>query len=496
MALDGVLANIPGLAGYTAMQDFQQRQSLGGLQGTLSVLQAVEQQKQRELQQQMLNLQIQKATREADFQKSIQGLITGQMPGGAGGVTAPGGVGTAPAGRLNPAALGLALSGLPGGPTAANMLNASTDPGKVTWRDEGGRLVPVYENTGQSVPNLGPITKTIAPGDQATLTQREFQFNNLSADQRARAGVQGARLEYETGMPAPALGPQPTNATPMQVPPQVQAARDQTRMQLLQNELRDAMAKGDANAVAELQREIQVVGKQPTAVAGLPLAERNKATREGLELANKDFVEKSFRPTLSDAQSARQSNTLIDAYRSLPLSQRTGWGTQAMATAANVLTGMGIAPDRVRELASDSQMFNNLAMQQNWQMLMEQKGPQTEGDAQRARQVFAQLGNTPEANEFIWDFTKAMNDQKIERARFYQSNYDAAKRSGDLSSIESAWADKSQGWSLFDQPSMKKWKDRGAAAGAPTRISTDAEYSALPKGAVYIAPDGKTRTKQ
>lgn len=59
MALDGVLANIPGLAGYAAMQDFQQRQSLGGLQGAMGVLQALRQHDESLREAQMAPLRMQ-----------------------------------------------------------------------------------------------------------------------------------------------------------------------------------------------------------------------------------------------------------------------------------------------------------------------------------------------------------------------------------------------------------------------------------------------------
>lgn len=76
MALDGVLANIPGLAGYLAMQRHQQQQALGGLQGAMGVLQAVQRQEemQREaqlapLRMQAMQAQVQQAQAAADQQR-------------------------------------------------------------------------------------------------------------------------------------------------------------------------------------------------------------------------------------------------------------------------------------------------------------------------------------------------------------------------------------------------------------------------------------------
>lgn len=60
MALEGVLANIPGLAGYLATQQNDQRQALGNLQGLMSMLQA-----QGQIQQQQAL-----ARKEAEAQRA------------------------------------------------------------------------------------------------------------------------------------------------------------------------------------------------------------------------------------------------------------------------------------------------------------------------------------------------------------------------------------------------------------------------------------------
>lgn len=82
MALDGVLANIPGLAGYLAMQRHQQQRALGGLQGAMGVLQAVQRQEemQREaqmapLRMQAMQAQVQQAQAAADQQRARQAFF-------------------------------------------------------------------------------------------------------------------------------------------------------------------------------------------------------------------------------------------------------------------------------------------------------------------------------------------------------------------------------------------------------------------------------------
>jgi hypothetical protein len=424
---------------------------------------AVEQARTRELQQQQTQMQLQKAMREQAFREKILGMIQSGMPGTGQSPSADGQTPAMPTsgmpanGRLNPTALGLSLSGIPGAASAGTLLQNATDPGKVIWRDDGAQMVPVYENTGAPAPNVQPIPKQMSPTDRANLDQRRFQFDNMSAADQARFGVQNARLAYETGVTAsaPSAPVSPAVGQAGQEPKVYYAPNDAVAAQMAQS----LQARGDANFQVTTNPD-RARRAEVLAVTGLPPKLANENRAKTIDAANDDFIKNAYRPTVSDAQAARQGNNLIEAYRSIPLSQRTGWGTQAIATAANILTGLGIAPDQAKAIASDAQMFNNLMMQQNWQMLVEQKGVQTEGDAQRARLVFAQLGNTPDANEFIWDMTKALNDNKIEKGRFFSQQYGPARQSGDLAQIESAWAEQNKGFSLFDQPSMKKWKGR------------------------------------
>lgn len=97
MALDNVLANIPGLGGYLAMEQYKQQQALGGLQGALGVLNAVrahdeaQQQAQlRPLQMQLMQAQVgEHQQRLADAQRksafySPENMAQFMMPGSPG----------------------------------------------------------------------------------------------------------------------------------------------------------------------------------------------------------------------------------------------------------------------------------------------------------------------------------------------------------------------------------------------------------------------------
>lgn len=83
MALDNVLASIPGLGGYLAMEQYKQRQALGGLQGALGVLNAVRgydeaqaQAQMRPLQMQMLQAQAGEAQAKTRDRQAVESAIS------------------------------------------------------------------------------------------------------------------------------------------------------------------------------------------------------------------------------------------------------------------------------------------------------------------------------------------------------------------------------------------------------------------------------------
>lgn len=178
---------------------------------------------------------------------------------------------------------------------------------------------------------------------------------------------------------------------------------------------------------------------------------------------NDDFLKGSYRPTLDAGSSATSTIGQLDALEKLAL--KTGWGSGVQTSAARILTGIGIAPKDAQQYAAKAETFYSIVGQQNWQLLAEQKGPQTEGDANRAAKVFAQITNTEQANKFITDLARANALVRIEKAKFYRSALPEAQKAGDLSRIEAAWAERQP--SIFSFPFMQKWGQVGGGE-APT----------------------------
>lgn len=185
-------------------------------------------------------------------------------------------------------------------------------------------------------------------------------------------------------------------------------------------------------------------------------AGRQKNITEAGGKVNDAWLRTSYEPVITSGQAAQSlidnSNVARDALAKMG---KTGWGTETKAAAASILAGLGIAPENAKMFAANAQIFQAKAMDSLWVKLNAAKGPQTEGDAQRASQTWAALKNTPEANAFILDFAQAQAERDKMKAAFYQNALPIAQSKGDLPEVDREWGKRTP--SIFSMPSMQKW---------------------------------------
>jgi hypothetical protein len=143
---------------------------------------------------------------------------------------------------------------------------------------------------------------------------------------------------------------------------------------------------------------------------------------------------------------------------------RTGFGADAQTQATRVLGALGVP--EADKYATNSQLFLAQGRQALLQRQLEQKGAQSEGDAQRINQTFIQLGNTPEANKFLVATAKAQAKQDIERQKFYGGWWAKNKT---YEGAEEAWLDGAGGKSLFDSPDMKLFAPKAPQSNVRSR---------------------------
>jgi hypothetical protein len=154
----------------------------------------------------------------------------------------------------------------------------------------------------------------------------------------------------------------------------------------------------------------------------------------------------------------------------------TGFGTETKAAGAKVLGALGV--QNAENFATDAQVFQAKATEAVLQKQLEQKGPQTESDAQRIDQVGAQLGKTTAGNKFVLTTAKEQYKRDIEQRNFYDSWW---KNNKTYDGAESAWYAGEGGKSLFDRPALKQYAGGADAAaripgqGAAARIPGQAK---------------------
>ncbi len=274
-----------------------------------------------------------------------------------------------------------------------------------------------------------------------------------------------ARQMATGGAPAPAVTP----GRPNGYAGGSKASATQGQVEILTGELKKAQAAGRTEDVASITRELSRLGVMPASAQATV-----RPSAPGIEVMsdagkksallpseaqgdiNKTWLQNSYTPVVNAGNAANDMLTSITAAR-LPLNNlKTGWGTEAKGYAASVLTGLGIGGPNAKMYASNVQQFQNAAMGQLKSSLDAAKGPQTEGDAQRASQLFAKLGNTPEANAFILDLAQAKAERDAIRAKFYNAALPTAKAKGNLQEVDSEWSQRMP--SIMDMPSMRKYK--------------------------------------
>ena len=315
-----------------------------------------------------------------------------------------------------------------------------------------GQLV-VANKLPEALINAGTKREDFTNPDGTTQSMSGLQFLNNSGGIEALTRQISGQPQQPTAQTAPQPKPQaaPTQERlPMRVPSAIQQARDADRMTILKAELANAKTPED---VAALQREIAKAGGGVT--SGIPT--QTKIGTEAQGQINTTFLKSSFEPAVQAGNSARDVMASVKTARfALEGLGDTGFGTGAKQSAARVLGALGVP--NAEQYAANGAIFAQAAGSRLFTVLGDQKGPQTEGDASRAQKLFASIDVPKQANKFILDLAEAKAAWDQKRASYYQDALPYAREKGDLQEIDRRWQRVAP--SVFDLPSMQKWKAR------------------------------------
>jgi len=208
-----------------------------------------------------------------------------------------------------------------------------------------------------------------------------------------------------------------------------------------------------------------VVGTTEAAVMGLPTQAGGQpqstkpvvtginpiVTKAGEQL-NQQWITNQLEPAQLAGTAAKNAIDNIRVLKNIDLT--TGFGTEAQKNAANVLASFGIKD--AAKFATNAQIFESKVYESLVDTLSKQKGPQTDKDFTNIQKTYAQLQNTPQANQFLLDVAeaKAMEDKR--KSDYFQDAAAMPQVRGNLSSITNAWKKHTEKDSLFDVPLTDK----------------------------------------
>lgn len=136
-----------------------------------------------------------------------------------------------------------------------------------------------------------------------------------------------------------------------------------------------------------------------------------------------------------DASNARTTLESLNQLRAINVEQ--GISSDFRFNLVNSLASLGVdASELFKVDLTNAQSFNAITSSLVNDVINAAKGPQTEGDAIRAKSTIARLGNTPEANEFINNTMRSVALRKIEQSDFMEQILDSG---GNLRKAKRDW---------------------------------------------------------
>jgi hypothetical protein len=270
-----------------------------------------------------------------------------------------------------------------------------------------------------------------------------------AAETAAKDPYQFQQIQGPNGQPVFMTNPQARNQAQgnqfpgYRVPPDVQAQRDNVAREIYSNEGRPSQFSPRLNDNPGAGLAPQVAGIQGA----------NPVVQDAKKAVNASWIEKTYQPLIDAGAASQATLDNIKGLRNLDL--KTGAGTETLGALANWGAAFGIP--KAEQYANNVQRFRSLAMENVNKELNLAKGPQTDQDAARAQSIFAQLNNTPQANQFLLDYREAVERYKQRAAAFHQDGIAIASNTGDLSEVSRRW--RKVAGSIWDDPIMKKWEN-------------------------------------
>lgn len=187
-----------------------------------------------------------------------------------------------------------------------------------------------------------------------------------------------------------------------------------------------------------------------------------------------------------EGQTASQMMSDMQQLADLGKQVKTGKGAQVLLALGPYAESLGIDVKGLNEVQAYSKIIDRIAPN----MRPAGSGATSDFDARQFLNSLPSVGSEPGANEIINGTFQAVAQNKMEAAEIARK----AQR-GDIK-----WQDAEEQIAALPNPytRFKEWQksNGGAGSAGPTQVRTVDEYNALPSGATYIDPNGRTKVKR
>ncbi len=337
------------------------------------------------------------------------------------------------------------------------------------FKMDPGAMYQYANGSREQIPQAQPGMTMVRLPDGSYSAQPIANYNAIIGDQELNKGMgqNNARLWLEAQQRANTVVPQQmlsgktqpvtaqaqldyakrNSSSVFQIPSDVQARRDAIAHGIYNEE-----GAGQFSPRLDDRKGVPGVRQQ---VANLDApGGASPVVQDAKKAVNASWIEKTYQPLIDAGAASQATLDNIKGLRNLDL--KTGAGTETLGALANWGAAFGVP--KAEQYANNVQRFRSLAMENVNKELNLAKGPQTDQDAARAQSIFAQLNNTPQANQFLLDYREAVERYKQRAAAFHQDGIAIASNTGDLSEVSRRW--RKVAGSIWDDPIMQKWERR------------------------------------
>lgn len=162
---------------------------------------------------------------------------------------------------------------------------------------------------------------------------------------------------------------------------------------------------------------------------------KSRATGQYEKEEDKGAVKRYYETVLPETEGAQAGLANVRLARDLNRAGVTGRFAETQAAVGSVLSALG-ADGKAVQKAQTIEQLRGILERSVLAEQTQQKGTQTEGDAQRIRASVGSITNTQEANDFLLRAAEAQFLRKQERQQFFDAYRD---KTGKYTGAEAAW---------------------------------------------------------